>query len=111
MTDKDPFPNARDLSIHAGSTDLEDATDGSSPRVTSTDLRHDAQLRGDHGYVHPATVRYLMRRLANHMDNMAEIEAGAAPEVVDEPWDEITAKHWKEIKGGLITIEEAYEKG
>lgn len=31
--------------------------------------------------------------------------------VIDEPWDEITAKHWPDIQAGNITIREAYEKG
>lgn len=32
------------------------------------------------------------------------------PEVIDQPWDEITAKYWKEIKAGTMTIQGAYEK-
>ena len=30
--------------------------------------------------------------------------------VVDEPWDEITAKYWPQIKAGTMSIREAYEK-
>lgn len=29
--------------------------------------------------------------------------------VIDEPWDEITAKHWPAIKAGLMTVKQAYD--
>lgn len=28
--------------------------------------------------------------------------------VIDEPWDEITAKHWDAIRSGAMTIRQAY---
>lgn len=34
----------------------------------------------------------------------------AVDNAIDEPWDEITAKYWKEIKAGTMTIREAYAK-
>lgn len=41
-------------------------------------LRSEANRRGERGYVHYATVRNDMRKLADHMDAMAEFGSGPA---------------------------------
>lgn len=46
--------------------------------VTPTSLRHEAQRRDAAGYVHHASVRSLMRRLADHMEAMAAFGSGAS---------------------------------
>ena len=46
--------------------------------VTPEVLRREAQARNEHGYVHFATVRNMMRALADHMETMEAISTGTS---------------------------------
>jgi hypothetical protein len=79
--------------------------------ITPSALRYEAQRRTVNGYVHIATVRALMRRLADHMETMTPYERRDETPEPDAAMHAFIAgwfAHARNPKDAPLLVEEAW---